>query len=188
MEFIISMQMLQEFDCPDVPLPPPLEGIDNAVFQTGTPPVADRPGSPAPPPPYSTIDKPPEYSTLPRDGQSTRQTQGESTSQVPSRVPRTRQPQGQGISQARIGGVAQGILHRHGNRHVEGSSEDCPAYIAPSLGSSWNTRTPSAGNDNSSHGNGSAPLDVVRVAVDDCNGYSDISSVSSPTRTGPVPR
>ena len=185
MEFIISMQMLQEFDCPDLPLPPPLEGIDNAVFQTGTPPVADRPGSPAPPPPYSAIDKPPEYSTLPRDGQSTRQTQGESTNQVPGRVPRTRQLQAQGISQARIGGIAQGILHRHSTGHVEGSSEDCPAYIAPSLGSSWNTRTHTrtAGNDTSSHGN------VVRVAVEDCDGYSDISSVSSPTRTGrPVPR
>ena len=182
------MQMLQEFDCPDVPLPPPLEGIDNAVFQAGTPlppPLPDRPGSPAPPPPYSSLDKPPEYSTLPRDGQS--------TSQATRQVTGTRQARGQGTSQQRRGGVAQGILQRQGARQAQsqGTSQtidECPAYSAPSLGSSWNSQTTSAVNDDvttGNHGSSAVSNDVTRPNVDDCDGYSDISSVSSPTRRGP---
>ena len=219
MEFILSMQMLQEFDNPaDIPFPPPpIEGIDNAVFQhhTGVPlppplPTAsasalDRPGSPAPPPPYSSLDRPPEYSTLPHvvmaAPSSAVSSQGEGNSASHPSVQETRRQRGTG--------VAQGILQRQSNSsnntgnnsrssyRYSPRNEECPAYSAPSLGSSWNTHASSSstsganrdvitsdGAQNSrSQGNASASHDVSRRISDDCDGYSDISSVSCPRRT-----
>ena len=219
MEFILSMQMLQEFDNPaDIPFPPPpLEGIDNAVFQhhTGAPlpsplPTAcasalDRPGSPAPPPPYSSLDRPSEYSTLPRvvvaAPSSSASSQGAGTSASHASVQGTRRPRGTG--------VALGILQRQSNSsnntgnnsrssyRYSPRNEECPAYSAPSLGSSWNTHASSSstsganrdvitsdGAQNSrSQGNAPASHDVSRRISDDFDGYSDISSVSCPRRS-----
>ena len=216
MEFILSMQMLQEFDNPaDIPFPPPpLEGIDNAVFQhhmgaplppplpTASASALDRPGSPAPPPPYSSLDRPPEYSTLPRvvmaAPSSTASSHGAGTSASHAPVQGTRRQCGTG--------VAQGILQRQSNssNNTGNSSrssysprnKECPAYSAPSLGSSWNTQTSSStsganrdvitsgdAQNSRSHGNASASHDVSRRISDDCDGYSDISSVSCPRRS-----
>ena len=220
MEFILSMQTLQEFDNPaDIPFPPPpLEGIDNAVFQhhTGAPlppplntasasaSALDRPGSPAPPPPYSSLNRPPEYSTLPRivtaAPSSTVSSQGAGTSVSHASVQGTRRQRGTG--------VAQGILQRQSNSSNNSGNnsrssyrysprnEECPAYSAPSLGNSRNTHASSStsganhdvitsgGAQNSrSQGNASASHDVSRRISDDCDGYSDISSVSCPRRS-----
>ena len=215
MEFILSMQMLQEFENPDIPFPPPpLEGIDNAVFQhhTGAPlppplPSAsalDRPGSPVPPPPYSALDRPPEYSTLPRvvttsSSAASSHSAGANGSHAPV----------QGTRRQRGAGVAQGILQRQSNSSSNSNSgnsrrsyrysprdEECPAYNAPSLGSSWNTHasssttganhgvtTSGAAQTSSDHGHLAASRDVSRRISDDCDGYSDISSVSCPRRS-----
>ena len=217
MEFILSMQMLQEFDNPaDIPFPPPpLEGIDNVMFQhhTGAPlppplPTAsasalDRPGSPAPPPPYSSLDRPPEYSTLPRVVMATpssASSHGAGTSASHAPVQGTRRQRGTG--------VAQGILQRQSNSSNNSGNnsrssyrysprnEECPAYSAPSLGSSWNTHassstsgvnrdviTSDSAQNSRSQGNAPPSHDVSRRISDDCDGYSDISSVSCPRRS-----
>ncbi len=166
------MQRLQEGDLPFQGPPPPLEGVDNVVFNSEVPIPPPPPTSPnnqdtsLPPPPYSSLDldKPPDYSTLPREGCS--------------------RPGLQCDGQASNSGRAQGILgRRHARQMMErsqrtngrfaetGQGQVCPEYRAAALGRSWDQNTDAQTGRRGGAGRSMGP--------DHPDGHPDFSSAST---------